>query len=137
MWIRCLLRIRSSTIRTPYFCKLFHYLFITFVFLFFLFWSKCQIHSCLAGVIIYGSKSSSEFFTPQNDEWIIIWHFWRVFDTLFLYYLLCCSLVWLLAGLALYPKRINIFLSYPFWITLELWKVTMIRAQCRLESCFI
>ena len=80
-------RISSSTIRTPYFCKLFHYLFITFVFLFFLFWSKCQIHSCLAGVIIYGSKSSSEFFTPQNDEWIIIWHFWRVFDTLFLYYL--------------------------------------------------
>ena len=77
----------ASTIRTPYFCKLFHYLFITFVFLFFLFWSKCQIHSCLAGVIIYGSKSSSEFFTPQNDEWIIIWHFWRVFDTLFLYYL--------------------------------------------------
>ena len=77
----------TSTIRTPYFCKLFHYLFITFVFLFFLFWSKCQIHSCLAGVIIYRSKSFSEFFTPQNDDWIIIWHFWRVFDTLFLYYL--------------------------------------------------
>ena len=78
---------QSSTIRTPYFCKLFHYLFITFVYLFFLFWSKCQIHSCLAGVIIYRSKSFSEFFTPQNDDWIIIWHFWRVFDTLFLYYL--------------------------------------------------
>ena len=33
----------SSTIRTPYLCKLFHELFITFVLLFFLFWSHSPL----------------------------------------------------------------------------------------------
>ena len=51
-WSYILNSLYVSTIRTPYFCKLFLDLFITFVFLFFLFWSKCQIHSCLAGVAV-------------------------------------------------------------------------------------
>ena len=54
-----------STIRTPYFCRLFLDLFITFVFLSFLFWSHSFLYSWLAGVITYSSKSFSEFFTPK------------------------------------------------------------------------
>ena len=134
IWVLC------STIRTPYLCKLFLDYFITFVFLFFLFWSKCQTESQL-----FGRCSSSlqitfqiipQGFIPQKVRLYTNVAFFEVyFDRFVVIKVDNYETLALVSLSAISKKDQYIFHLILFGVTLESWKVTLIRAQCRLQSC--